>query len=167
MWILLKGVNCAYRADAPPPRSDSSIGLRGTGAQVHWELALGLGVRALGYRLVYDPAVRVDHHCGPRMDADTNNRGVFNADGLADIAYNESAILRAYLPAGRRFGFRVTSGAVGTRVSPGLLHWALGRLRGQSDAGRRWSAAARGRAAAWAEPRWSTVVDDGRGEDHR
>ena len=150
---LLKGVNCAYKA-AVLRQVGFEHRLRGQGAQVHWELALGLGVRRLGYRLVYDPAVRVDHHCGPRRDADTNHRGVFNATGLTDIAYNETAVLRAYLPAWQRAGFRLWSTAIGTRVTPGLLHRALGWRTGQPNNAARHAAAAHGRADAWREPRW-------------
>jgi GT2 family glycosyltransferase len=89
---LLRGSNCLYDGDFL-----RSIGfeaaLRGDGAQVHWELALALQARRRQKRLFYDPEVKVLHHVGPRMDADTIHRGHFNYNATVNLAYNETFVI--------------------------------------------------------------------------
>ncbi len=55
---VLKGVNMSCRKTLYRP-IDSRLA---QGGQRHWEIDLCLTVRAAGYRLVYDPAIRVDHY---------------------------------------------------------------------------------------------------------
>ena len=66
---VLKGANMSYRR-----QRHQGIGfderLRGAGAQVHFEVALGLAVKRAGWRLIYDPAVAVDHYPAQRFDDD-------------------------------------------------------------------------------------------------
>jgi GT2 family glycosyltransferase len=117
---VLKGANCAYRAE-PLKALGFETRLRGGGAQVHWELALGLGLRQAGWKLLYDPAIAMDHFTGARFDGDLNHRGFFNARGVADSAYNETLILLTYLPLLRRTAFLAWALLIGTHGQPGLL----------------------------------------------
>jgi GT2 family glycosyltransferase len=67
---VLKGVNMAFRREALALPLD----VHGEGAQVHFEVAACLWARRQGWRVVYDPAVVVDHHCGERVDGDQRAR---------------------------------------------------------------------------------------------
>ncbi len=116
---ILKGANCAYRAE-PLKRIGFESRLRGAGAQVHWELALGMAMRQEGWKLIYDPAVAMDHFIAPRSDEDQFHRGIFGARGLSDSVYNETLILMTYLPPLRRLVFLVWAFLVGTRIEPGI-----------------------------------------------
>jgi GT2 family glycosyltransferase len=63
---VLKGVNMAFRRAALALPLD----VRGGGAQVHFEVAACLWARAHGWRLLYDPALVVDHFAGARFEGD-------------------------------------------------------------------------------------------------
>ncbi len=142
---FLKGVNCAYRTNLLRDRGFDSR-LRGGGAQVHWELSLGLALRRAGWKLVYDPAILVDHYPAPRFDAD--GRNTFNARAASDASYNETLVLQEHLPAPRRAAYYAWSEAIGSRASPGALQFLRLRLGGDAQAGAKWRAAAGGRRDA-------------------
>ena len=117
---VLKGANCAYRAE-PLKQIGFESRLRGTGAQVHWELALGMAMKRAGWKLIYDPAVAMDHFIAQRFDEDVNHRGYFNAAGLTNSAYNETLVLLTYLPPLRRAAFLAWAFLLGTWSEPGPL----------------------------------------------
>ena len=89
---VLKGVNCCFRGNLL-----RSVGfdrrLRGRGNVSHWELALCLRLRRDGWRLVYDPAIRVDHHPRrpPRRRRESTRR-VRRGSRWLDMAYNETLV---------------------------------------------------------------------------
>lgn len=154
---VLKGVNCAYRRDLL-----DGIGfdtrLRGPGAQVHWELSLGLALRRRGWRLVYDPSVLVDHYEAERLDSDRVGVRTTAGEPIRDAAYNEALVLLGHLTGMRAVVYLMWAAVVGTRAAPGLLQAlrltpSLGRV-----AWARWRAAASGRAAA-------TLAMPGNGSD--
>ena len=64
---VLKGVNMSFRSDAIRGVHFDER-LRGSGAQVHNELLFCFAVSRGGWRLVYDPAVAVDHFPAERFD---------------------------------------------------------------------------------------------------
>src|SRR5439155_4056745 len=90
--MVLKGANMAFRREAVALPQ----GLRGRGAQVHFELAMSLWAIAQGWRLVYDPAAVVDHFIGPRFGADRRGRPERNA--VRDATYNYVAALLSQRP---------------------------------------------------------------------
>lgn len=144
---ILKGANCAYWTK-PLKRIGFETRLRGKGAQVHWELALGLAMRRDGWKLIYDPAIALDHFPAQRFDADTNLRGVFNAEGIENAVYNETLILLSYLPPVRRIVYLIWASVVGTRGEPGLAQMPrLAKLK-QPNLRKRLKATQRGRMAA-------------------
>lgn len=115
---VLKAVNMAFRREALAlPRR-----LRGRGAQVHFEVATGLWARQRGWRLVYDPAIVVDHYPGPRFDPDRRERP--DPSAARDAAYNLVTCLVGLSPRlGRRralFGL-----LVGDAMTPGLARAAV------------------------------------------
>jgi hypothetical protein len=138
---VLKGVNLAARREALLlPR-----GLRGTGAQAHHELATCLWARALGWRVVYDPSVVVDHFPDARAAGDARER--LTAGQQYDTAYNLVAAIVAgqgCSPARRTiFGLLVGDGEV-----PGLGRGIAALTRGEFTLLRNVPASLAGQAAA-------------------
>jgi hypothetical protein len=145
---VLKGVNCAYRA--PLLRAAGfDRRLAGSGAQLFWELALCLPIRRAGWRLVYDPAIAVDHHVEPRSEGDQLHRGGFTAAPLSDATHNETLVLLENLPAASRAAFMIWAVLVGTRHEPGLAQVPRLLLRGDMRAFARCRAAIGGRLRGW------------------
>jgi glycosyltransferase involved in cell wall biosynthesis len=119
---VLKAVNCMYRTEAAAiPRN-----LRGSGAQVHFEVGMGLWAQSRGWRIVYDPQTVVDHYPGPRFDRDSRSRPAQSA--VHDAAYNLTFIIASFGTslAIRRIVFAL---AIGDRSSPGLLRALISLIR--------------------------------------
>lgn len=117
---VLKGACCAFRM-APLREIGFDTRLRGSGAQVHWELSLCLALRSAGWRLIYDPAIRVVHHVAHRHGDDKLHRGSFSVGAHVDAVFNETLVLARNLRGGRALAFRLWALLVGTRESPGVL----------------------------------------------
>jgi hypothetical protein len=114
---ILKGANCAFRMAAIRPLG-FDLRLRGAGAQVHNDMLACLSVRRAGWRIVYDPAIAVDHYPAPRFDRD--RRGVFDARAAADAAFNFRLALGAVSPPWRRAAALCWHNIVGTGDAPGF-----------------------------------------------
>lgn len=144
---LLKGVNCAFRAPLLREMGFDAR-LRGVGAQQHWELGVCLPLRRAGWRLVYDPAVVVEHHVEPRSGVDQFHRGTFDSDSLANAVHNETLLVLEHLSGTGRAAHRWWAGLAGTVDAPGLLNAVRLRAQGHVWAWDAWRAARRGRAMA-------------------
>lgn len=143
---VLKGVNMSFRADlAKKIRLDAR--LKGTGAQVHNELALSLAVQREGWKLIYDPAVLVDHFPAQRFDEDRRSRP--EAIALSNAAYNLMIILLEHFSGKRRERMWHWYRLVGTREAPGLLQVVRMLMKGDAGIIHRWKAARAGMAAAY------------------
>jgi glycosyltransferase involved in cell wall biosynthesis len=144
---VLKGVNSSYRRILLKKiRFDEQ--LRGSGAQVHWELSLGLQCKEAGWKLIYDPAVAVDHYLGKRFDED-QRVFKFNATALANAIHNQTFILLEHLNFPQRLIYILWSFLVGTREAFGLIQWwrflpSQGRLATQ-----KWLASLDGHWLGW------------------
>ncbi|UEM06860.1 glycosyltransferase (plasmid) [Skermanella rosea] len=150
---VLKGVNCAYRTGLLR-KVGFDRRLKGAGAQVHFELGIGLDLIGRGWQLVYDPAILVDHFPAPRQDYDRRNS--FNARAVSDAVHNETFLLLHYLSPVRRAALLAWSLACGTRNAPGLLCLALEARSDRRLALDRWRATLRGRLeglASWRRER--------------
>ncbi len=147
---VLKGANCAFRL---PIIRDIGFDERllGDGAQVHWELSLCLALRRRGYRLVYDPSIRVRHHVGIRYGTDQLHRGVFAAKPHEDAVYNETLILAGHLTGVSRVAFELWAVAIGTAESPGVLQVPRVLVREGRVAFARWHATRRARRRGFAD----------------
>jgi glycosyltransferase involved in cell wall biosynthesis/GT2 family glycosyltransferase len=128
--MVLKGANMAFRREAIA----FALGLRGEGAQVHFEVAMCLWARARGWRLVYDPSAVVDHYIGPRFG--TDRRGRPESAAVRDAAYNYVAAL---LGARSELLWRraVYGLLVGDRSAPGLVRAGAAVLKRERDVVRR------------------------------
>jgi len=118
---VLKGVNGSYRTSLVRAiRFDER--LRGTGAQVHWEISLGLQLRLQGWKLLYDPNILVEHYVATRFDEDQRNS--YNPLAQRNMAYNESLIRMQHLTLPERFVYGLWALGIGTSAAPGLLQYA-------------------------------------------
>lgn len=122
---LLKGTNMSYRRAAIERlRFDSR--LRGMGAQVHNDMAFSMCVKRAGWKLIYDPAVAVDHYPAERFDED--GRNAVSLTAVSNAAFNLHLILQEHLPLHRRTIAWWWYTFIGTRAYPGLVHVVLSFL---------------------------------------
>lgn len=115
---VLKGVNCAYRSSAFK-KIGFDTRMRGTGAQVHWELSLGLTLKRAGWKLIYDPAVVVDHFPAQRFDEDQRNQ--FSYVAFFNIVHNETLALLEHFSWPQRLLFLIWAFTIGSRGGLGVL----------------------------------------------
>ncbi|MBE2286294.1 MAG: glycosyltransferase [Prosthecobacter sp.] len=144
---VLRGSNCLFKGDFLR-RCGFEAGLRGKGAQVNWELALGLQARSQNLRMIFDPTVRIIHNVAPRHDGDTVHRGIFNFEGTSDIAYNETFVALKHGRGLVRWMIPLWQFAIGSHVCPGLLRAVDFILRPNSMPRQRFAATWAGRMAA-------------------
>lgn len=117
---VLKGVNMSFRREAIADlRFDQRM--RGSGAQVHFEVVFSLTLRQKGWKLIYDPQIAVDHFPAQRFDEDQRNS--FNAQASVNAIHNETVALLSYLSPLRRFVFVIWAIAIGTTEAFGLVQW--------------------------------------------
>ncbi|MBD2178295.1 glycosyltransferase family 2 protein [Pseudanabaena sp. FACHB-1998] len=115
---VLKGVNMSFRREAIADlRFDTRM--RGTGAQVHFEVVFSLTLKKKGWKLIYDPRIAVDHFPAQRFDEDQRN--TFNDEASVNAIHNETLALLEYLSPLRRLVFFAWAIAIGTREARGLL----------------------------------------------
>ena len=143
---VLKGVNMSFRRSAIDQMHFDSR-MRGTGAQVHFELAFSLVLKRAGWKLIYDPKVAVNHYPAQRFDEDQRNR--FNDIALINAVHNETLVLLENLPSTRRTAFVFWATFVGTRDAPGFLQWLRFLPKEGTLAGQKLLASLRGRWQAW------------------
>jgi len=114
----VKGANMSMRREAVALIPLARL-VAGSGAQVRNEFVLSLGVLAQGYRIVYDPAVQVDHFPAERGTGDGRARS--DAERTFVRRSNEAA---AFAFAGmwmKAAPYVVRAVLIGDHVSPGLL----------------------------------------------
>ncbi|MFN6528030.1 glycosyltransferase family 2 protein [Nostoc sp. ChiSLP03a] len=145
---ILKGVNMSFRTQAIGQlRFDERM--RGTGAQVHFEMAFTLALKRAGWKIIYDPSVAVDHYPAQRFDEDQRNN--FNEIAFINLVHNETLVLLEHLSFFRRIVFLLWAVFVGTCDSLGLVQW-LRFLPSQGQlAGKKLLASWRGRWQGYQE----------------
>ena len=106
---FLKGVNMSFRRALLPRIDERLAGPIPYG----FEIDLGLHVRALGYRVVYDPAIVVDHY----------STSDYTASGPIawKVNHNQTYVLLKRLPSLRKFTFLAYTFLLGDRNTIGLL----------------------------------------------
>jgi cellulose synthase/poly-beta-1,6-N-acetylglucosamine synthase-like glycosyltransferase len=143
---VLKGVNMSFRRSAIA-QMHFDPRMRGTGAQVHFELAFSLSLKRAGWKLIYDPRVAVDHYPAQRFDEDQRNR--FNHIALINAVHNETLVLLEHLPPAQRTAFLIWATLVGTRDSLGFLQGLRFLPKEGALAGQKLLASLRGRWHGW------------------
>ncbi len=114
----LKGSNMSFRRSSIE-RLKFDTRLRGEGAQVRNDTALCLAVKKAGWKLIYDPAIQIDHYMAVRHEE--NKRGNFSRRAVEDGAYNETLIIMEHLDLLRRIGYVLYFLLMGNIFTPGLL----------------------------------------------
>jgi GT2 family glycosyltransferase len=117
---VLKGVNMSFRRSAIANRHFDR-NMRGTSAQIHFEIEFCLALKKAGWKLLYDPAIAVDHYLGKRFDEDRRNK--FNEVALTNIVHNETLALLKHLSLARQIIFLIWAVLVGTREGRGIVQW--------------------------------------------
>jgi glycosyltransferase involved in cell wall biosynthesis len=139
---VLKAANMVFRR----PALALPDGLRGDGAQVHFEIATSLWAVNQGWRLIYDPSLAVDHFAGPRFDDDA--RHTTSARATANAAFNFALCLGALRPELRRR--RLVYGLLaGDKATPGLLRATRAVLERDRGVAARLLPSFRGQLAAY------------------
>jgi cellulose synthase/poly-beta-1,6-N-acetylglucosamine synthase-like glycosyltransferase len=117
---ILKGANMSFRRTAIQNlRFDSRM--RGTGAQVHFEIAFSLTLKQAGWKIIYDPEIGIDHFRGQRFDEDQRDR--FNDVALSNAVHNETLALLEYFSPLQRVVFLLWAICIGTRDAMGAIQW--------------------------------------------
>ena len=139
---VLKGVNMSFRSSAISDlRFDKRM--HGMGAQVHFELAFCLALKKSGWKLVYDPQIKVNHYPAKRFDED--KRQQFHQLAFINAVHNETLGLLEYFSPVQNIVFITWAVFVGTRDALGLIQW-LRLLPSQGTlATRKWFASIEGR----------------------
>ncbi|MBE9029536.1 glycosyltransferase [filamentous cyanobacterium LEGE 11480] len=115
---VLKGVNMSFRQAA----IDGELfdpSMKGSGAQIHFEIEFCLRVKKSGWKILYDPSLQVDHYPSQRFDED--QREGFHPLATANLAHNETVALLKHLSPIRRIVFMLWACIVGHRGSFGLI----------------------------------------------
>lgn len=152
---VLKGANMSYRRTAIEGLQFDNR-LRGSGAQVHNDLGFSLTVKKRDWKLIYDPAVAVDHYPAQRFDEDERNR--FSAVATANAVHNETFILLEHSSLPQRLIYVCWSFIVGTRSAFGLVQLLRFLPTEGGLALQKWQAAMQGRWQGWQT--WNTVRSD-------
>jgi GT2 family glycosyltransferase len=142
---ILKGANMSFRRAAVADHGFDAR-LRGHGAQFHSELSICLPLRRRGLRVVYDPAILVDHYPAPRGYGTRDDSG---GAATRDAAHNEALAVLDHVPVTRGIVFTLWSALVGTRAYPGLMALAARLASRRPGSWAAFAAAQRGRFAAW------------------
>lgn len=117
---VLKGVNMSFRTQAIEKLKFDER-MRGTGAQVHFEMAFTLTLKSAGWKIIYDPSVAVAHYPAQRFDED--QRASFNEIAFTNLVHNETLVLLEHLPLLRRIVFLIWAILIGTKDSFGIIQW--------------------------------------------
>jgi cellulose synthase/poly-beta-1,6-N-acetylglucosamine synthase-like glycosyltransferase len=120
---FLKGANMAFRREALDWFDER---LRGLGAEVCNDMQATLGVKRRGYRVIWDPAVVVEHYPAERHDHDARSSKTQAA--LFDRIHNETYVLASTLCGPRRAAALGFAFLIGSRRAPGLMTSMASRL---------------------------------------
>lgn len=136
---VLKGVNAAYRREA----LGLPLELRGSGAEAHFEVAVGQYVQRHGWRLRYYSDLTVAHYPGVRRGED--QRLLPSDRAVADSAFN---LMRALAP--RRQSRRwLYVHLAGDAACPGLMRCAVAIVRQEKSVLARRRPSWRATSEAW------------------
>jgi GT2 family glycosyltransferase len=151
---VLKGANMSYRGAAIKNRRFDTR-MRGSGAQVHFEMEFCLALKQEDWKLIYDPAIAVNHYNGERFDED--GRDKFSEIALINASHNETLALLEYSTPIRRVIFLTVIILLGTRSTPGFLQWLRLLPSERSLASQKLLASLRGRWQGWQTWRQSVL----------
>ena len=112
---VLKGVNLSVRGDLIR-QVGFDTRLLGSTTEHHSEIGLCLQLLHHGHRVIYDPAIAVDHRPQPRVEESREN----NRLKTRNAAHNEALAVLEHLPTWRRPVYLTWAFTIGTRTAPGV-----------------------------------------------
>jgi hypothetical protein len=115
---VLKGCNMAYRTGLGITFDER---LRGDAYQN--EVGLCLGIRGGSARLLYDPAIRINHFLGERQFGSA--RLGLSPERLTNNSHNHMLVRLSHFPAWRSIPYVVYTFLVGDTATPGLVKAAM------------------------------------------
>ncbi|WP_249226911.1 glycosyltransferase family 2 protein [Alicyclobacillus mengziensis] len=124
---VLKGANASFRTQLV---SFPNF-FQGDGAEVHNEVYVCLRIRRMGYKLVYDPDIQVDHFPAPRFDVDQRDMVVPLA--IRNATFNFIVTCFMFLPRSSLVSVLMYNILIGHKGGPGFLRFVLGLARKETD----------------------------------
>jgi glycosyltransferase involved in cell wall biosynthesis len=124
---VLKGANASFRRHLVTLPDF----FRGDGAEVHNEVYICLTVRRLGYKLIYDPDIQVNHFPADRFDEDQRNVVVPLA--IRNASFNFMATCLTLLRLRLVIPMMIYTLVIGHRGGPGMLRLVVGVIRRETD----------------------------------
>jgi GT2 family glycosyltransferase len=121
---FLAGGNMSFRRDVAR-RLEFDLQLNRNVAQ-GYEVDIGLQVKAMGRKVLFDPKLAVRHYSAPRVAA--GMRPEADADGIKWYSFNHVRVALRRLPIARSAVAVAYQLAIGERRAPGLLPFALAPL---------------------------------------
>jgi glycosyltransferase involved in cell wall biosynthesis len=116
--MFLKGANIACRRRALG-RYQLDTRLRGSGAQVGWEIDLCLQIRRSGYTAIFDDRILVKHYCGRRATGD--ERDELTGPVFRDACFNHHFLIAKYFGLWRSLAYLCNGRLLGSHAFPGLF----------------------------------------------
>lgn len=132
---LFKGVNVLFRTSyflLPPPGL-----LRGSGAEVSWEIVSSRRALLRGATILYDPAITVQHNPALRWDEDSRENPTARA--LGNQAHNTFIATTLYNSVWRVLAVLSYRLLIGMRSEPGLVRASIAAARGERAIVRRFA----------------------------
>ncbi|WDL95259.1 glycosyltransferase family 2 protein [Alicyclobacillus sp. ALC3] len=121
---VLKGVNMSFRTQLV----QFSPFLRGTGGpETHNEVGVCLRVKRLGYALIYDPEVVVNHYAVARVDSE--QRTQLSTRLVRHSAFNMQMSLLTWTPWHQKLSRLAFATLVGDKAYPGLARLGIAICR--------------------------------------
>ncbi|MGB3681951.1 MAG: glycosyltransferase [Rubrobacteraceae bacterium] len=122
---VLKGVNMSYRREAfRGVRFDERL-IGSGGVQRDEDYLFCVTVKRMGWKLIYEPTVAVDHYQTPRPDGDyrpaEEDRSRFSAAAVSDRVHNRTLMLLEHFSTPRQVVFLLWSVLVGSRDAFGVV----------------------------------------------
>ncbi|MDX2229168.1 MAG: glycosyltransferase family 2 protein [Leptolyngbyaceae cyanobacterium bins.349] len=121
---FLKGANMSFRR-AAIAHLQFDERLRGTGAQPCNDIAFSLAVKRAGWKLIYDPAVAIDHYAvnpdNARSYVYTRETQAFDPKDLINFGYNFFLSFWEHLSQQSRLAFLGWFVLIGSKNSPGFV----------------------------------------------
>jgi len=114
---FLMGGNCSYRLSllkncVPDQVLQNNVAF-------HWEMDVGLQIKAAKYKILFDPNIVVDHHSAPR---EVDGLRTVNFDGVYWSNFNYCYLMRKHLTIFGYFCYLIYSFLIGWSGSPGILY---------------------------------------------
>jgi GT2 family glycosyltransferase len=122
VWFLMGG-NMSFRREVAK-RIEFDMELNRNVAQ-GYEVDIGLQVRAMGWKIVFDPLLAIRHYTAPRAVVGVR---ATDAEGIQWSSFNHVRVALRRLPTSRRAACLAYQLAIGHRHAPGLLPFIAGPL---------------------------------------